>query len=69
LVAENQSAFVKGRSIQGNFKMVQLTTRTLHLSRVPSMLVKIDITKAFGSVSWSFLLRVLRYLGFGDRFN
>ncbi|KAM0889642.1 hypothetical protein ACQ4PT_027585 [Festuca glaucescens] len=68
LVAENQSAFVKGRSIHDNFKMVQLTTHTLHLSRVPSMLVKVDITKAFDSVSWSFLLRVLRHLGFGDRF-
>ncbi|KAM0849346.1 hypothetical protein ACQ4PT_053786 [Festuca glaucescens] len=69
LVAENQSAFVKGRSIHDNFKMVQLTTRTLHLSRVPSMLVKIDITKAFDSVSWPFLLRVLRLLGFGVRFR
>ncbi|KAM0909610.1 hypothetical protein ACQ4PT_014711 [Festuca glaucescens] len=68
LVAENQSGFVKGRSIHDNFKMVQLTTRTLHLCRVPSMLVKIDITKAFDSVSWPFLLRVLRHLGFGDRF-
>ncbi|KAM0925715.1 hypothetical protein ACQ4PT_003983 [Festuca glaucescens] len=68
LVAENQSAFVKGRSIHDNFKMVQLTTRTLHLSRVPSMLVKIDITKAFDSVSWPFLLRVLRHFGFGDHF-
>jgi mannosylglycoprotein endo-beta-mannosidase len=68
LVAENQSAFVKGRSIHDNLKMVQLTTRTLHLSRVPSMLIKVDITKAFDSVSWPFLLRVLRHLGFGDRF-
>jgi hypothetical protein len=27
--------------------------------------LKLDISKAFGSVSWSFLLEILSYLGFG----
>jgi hypothetical protein len=54
LIAANQSAFVKGRSIHDNFKMVQLTTHALHTSRTPSLLLKVDITKAFDSVSWPF---------------
>jgi hypothetical protein len=40
--------------------MVQLT---------PSLLLKVDITKAFDSVSWPFLLRVLQHLGVGRLFR
>lgn len=48
--------------------MVQITTRTLHVRRIPALLLKIDISKAFDTVSWPFLLHVLRHLGFGPRF-
>lgn len=30
-------------------------------------MLKLDISKAFDSVQWPFLLEVLRALGFGDR--
>jgi hypothetical protein len=66
LVAPNQSAFVKGRSIQDNFKLVQLTMRALHVNRIPSLLLKVDITKVFDSVS--FLIRILQHMGFGRLF-
>lgn len=65
MVAANQSAFVKGQSIHDNFMMVQQLTRFFHVRRLPRTLLKLDITKAFDSVSWAFLLEVLGHLGFG----
>jgi hypothetical protein len=64
LVSINQSAFIKGRSILDNFLMVHQLARVLHKKKEPHVLLKLDISKAFDSVSWSFLLEFLQKLGF-----
>ena len=69
MVLPNQSAFIKKRFIQDNFTLVQQTVKYLHIQKQPRILLKLDITKAFDSVSWSFLLEVLRKLGFGSRWR
>jgi exonuclease III len=69
MVSPNQSAFIKKRFIQDNFMLVQQTARFLHSQRQPRILLKLDITKAFDSVSWAFLLEVLDKLGFGLRWR
>jgi hypothetical protein len=51
LVSLIQSAFIKGRFIQDNFMLVQQTARLLHQQKLPRLLLKLDITKAFDSVS------------------
>jgi len=65
LVAANQSAFVRGRSIHDNFMLVQHSIKSLHKKKVSSLFLKLDISKAFDSVSWAFLTEVLSHLGFG----
>ena len=67
MVYPNQSAFIKKRFIQDNYMLVQQTVRFLHSQKQPRLLLKLDITKAFDSVSWSFLMEVLRKLSFGSR--
>ena len=69
MVSPNQSASIKNRFIQDNFMMVQQTVKFLHNQKQPRILLKLDITKAFDSVSWAFLLEVLRKLGFGSRWR
>jgi hypothetical protein len=68
LVMPNQSAFIKGRALHDNFRIVHLTAKFLHARRVSSALFKIDIAKAFDTVSglscWSCfaIYRLLRSL-------
>ncbi|KAM0883422.1 hypothetical protein ACQ4PT_031650 [Festuca glaucescens] len=52
---------------EDNFLLVKESARLLHRKRIPSLLLKIDIAKAFDSISWPFLISVLRQRGFGDR--
>jgi hypothetical protein len=65
MVSPVQSAFIKGRFIQDNFMLVQQTVRFMHQRKFSHILFKLDISKAFNSVSWPFLLEVLQKLGFG----
>jgi hypothetical protein len=69
LVGIEQSAFIKGRCIQDNFTYVRALLRRLHRSKTPSLLMKLDISKAFDSVSWTYLLDMLRVRGFGVRWR
>lgn len=69
MVATNQSAFVRGRSIHDNFTLVQHMAKYIHTRRQLKVLLELDIMKAFDSVSWVFLLEVLAHLGFGSRWR
>jgi hypothetical protein len=66
MISPIQSAFIKGRFIQDNYMLVQQTARFLHRRRQAHLLLKLDITKAFDSISWPFLIEVLQRMGFGQ---
>jgi hypothetical protein len=67
LIAEGQNAFIRGRSLQDNFIYVQGVIRHFHRARNPLVFLKLDIARVFDSVSWPYLLDMLRARGFSDR--
>lgn len=69
LVNPCQSAFIKDRAIQDNFMFVRAQTRLFKMKKSPALLLKLDLQKAFDSVSWEFLLEVLEAKGFGIKWR
>jgi hypothetical protein len=67
LVMPNQSAFIKGRAIHDNFIAVWSMAKLLHARRCSYVLLKIDIAKAFDTVTWAFLLDLPRHIGFSAK--
>ncbi|KAJ0479496.1 putative RNA-directed DNA polymerase [Helianthus annuus] len=68
LVDINQSAFVPGRKISNNILLTQELMHNYHLRIGPARCAfKIDIQKAYDTVSWSFLESILRAFGFHQK--
>jgi hypothetical protein len=69
LISLCQSAFIKKRSIHDNFLYVRNLTQKFHRARNPTLLLKLDISKAFDSVRWDYLLTLLQRRGFPPKWR
>jgi hypothetical protein len=69
LVSKAQSAFIKKRSIHDNFLYVKNLAARLHKRKIPALLFKLDIRKAFDSVRWDYIIDLLQKRGFPPRFR
>jgi hypothetical protein len=67
LIHRGQSAFIKGHCIQNNFRFVRSSACLFHTRKLPRLLLKVGIARAFDSVAWPFLINVLKHLGFHER--
>ena len=69
IVTENQSAFIKGRLLMENVLLASELVKEYHKNDIsPWCVMKIDISKSFDSVQWSFVLKSLAALGVPDKF-
>jgi len=69
IIDKAQSAFIKGRSLAENVQLAQELIRKYTRSRCsPRCLIKVDLRKAYDTVSWSFLKQVMVGLGFPHQF-
>lgn len=66
IISQNQSRFAKGRrSIIKNLLLAQEIIRDIsRRNKHTNVVVQLDMTKAYDSVSWAYLTKVLRKFGF-----
>lgn len=66
IIAKEQSAFVPGRLITDNVLIAYECMRTIRKQKAKThfFALKIDMTKAYDRVEWSYLEKVLQKLGF-----
>ncbi|XP_078174444.1 uncharacterized protein LOC144568089 [Carex rostrata] len=67
LISSNQTAFVQGRQITENFNSTREMLHHISTSGKPACFIKIDFAKAFDSVNWDYLQRVMEGRGFPQR--
>uniref|UniRef100_A0A1S4A0A6 Reverse transcriptase domain-containing protein n=1 Tax=Nicotiana tabacum TaxID=4097 RepID=A0A1S4A0A6_TOBAC len=62
--------FMKGRSIAEDVLLTQeiITNIRLRTKAGPNVVMKLDMTKAYDRISWLFLTKMLRKMGFCERF-
>lgn len=64
LVDIDQTGFLKGRSISENFVYATELVQYCYKRKAPTVVLKLDFTKAFDSVDWAGLMSVLQTRGF-----
>uniref|UniRef100_A0A8R7RAS2 Reverse transcriptase domain-containing protein n=1 Tax=Triticum urartu TaxID=4572 RepID=A0A8R7RAS2_TRIUA len=69
LISPAQTAFQKGKCIHDSYQYVQGCVRALHRDKKSALLFKLDIAKAFDSVSWEYLMELLQRMGFSSRWR
>ena len=70
IISDHQSAFLKGRLITDNILVAFETFHYMknHNSRKSGfMALKLDMSKAYNRVEWSFLRDIMNQMGFNDR--
>jgi hypothetical protein len=67
LILKEQSAFIHVRYILESVVVVHEIVQSIHRSKTPSVILKLDYEKAYDKVNIDFLIEILKLRGFGDR--
>ena len=66
LINEDQTGFIRNRYIGDNIRLIFDTIAYLDHNNLPGLLLNIDFEKAFDSVNWNFMFKVLKSFGFKE---
>ena len=66
IISRNQTGFLKGRYIGESTRLIYDIMYYTETNKLPGLLVQIDFAKAFDSLSWNFLYKVMKFFGFTE---
>eukprot|EP00253_Pinus_taeda_P022974 PITA_22974 len=64
LISPEQSGYVEGRQILDGIILTHEIIHSLKQTRQPSMILKLDLSKAFDKLSWTYIQKMLNAFGF-----
>eukprot|EP00253_Pinus_taeda_P015841 PITA_15841 len=64
LISQEQIGYVEGRQIMDGVILSNEVIHSLKLLKKPSMIMKLDLSKAFDKLSWSYIQQMLLAFGF-----
>ena len=67
LIHHSQTGFVKGRNISDGLRAILDILEETDNNKRDGLLMTIDFEKAFDSISWEYMFKVLRLYNFGDK--
>ncbi len=69
LVHKDQSAYVKNRFIGCNVRILCDIIEHADLNNLPGLILCLDFEKAFDSLEWNFMFKILEKFNFGNKFT
>jgi exonuclease III len=69
IINENQVGYMKGRNIGTILRLIDDTINYMDFNDLPGMILAVDYTKAFDTISKDFVIDVFRIFGFGEQFT
>ena len=67
IINERQSAFIEGRHMLHSVMSANEAVEKAKRCQKPCIVFKVDYEKAYDSVSWEYLIYMMRRLGFGPK--
>jgi hypothetical protein len=66
LISPEQLGYVEGRQILDNIILMHDLIHSLHSSKKPGILIKLDLSKAFDNLNWTYILMYFVVFGFSE---
>ena len=68
LIHEDQKGVISGTCISENVRLIYDVLFEIKNQELPGLILSVDFEKAFDTVSWEFIEKVLKYFNFGSSF-